>query len=210
MALNGRKAQAARNDELILEAARAVFTADPGAPISTVAARAGVGISALYRRYRSKDDLLQKLCTDAIRTYADIAESAAASQEAPWEVFVSFMRAAVDARAGSLSIRLAGQFTIGEELLAQLPRAFESTRRVLDRAKAAGVLRDDIEVGDISLMLEQLQTIEVGDEARTSQLRHRYLQLILDGLHGSGGEIPGPAPTWKEIGSRYEQAAAPA
>jgi len=210
MALNGRKAQAARNDELILEAARAVFTADPGAPISSVAERAGVGISALYRRYRSKDDLLQKLCTDAIRTYADIAESAATSQEEPWQVFVSFMRAALDARAGSLSVRLAGQFTVGEELQAELPRAFEGTRRVLEKAKAAGVVRGDIEVGDISLMLEQLQTIEVGDEARSSQLRHRYLKLMLDGLHVSHDEIPGPAPTWNEIGSRYEQATAPA
>src|SRR5829696_5386261 len=111
MALNGRKAEAARNDELILEAARAVFTADPSAPISMVAERAGVGISALYRRYRSKDELLQKLCTDAIRTYADIAESAAKSQGEPWEVFASFMRNALDAKAGSLSIRIAGQFT---------------------------------------------------------------------------------------------------
>jgi hypothetical protein len=71
-------------------------------------------------------------------------------------------------------------------------------------------VRDDIEVGDISLMLEQLQTIEVGDERRTSQLRHRYLKLMLDGLHASRDEIPGPAPTWKEIGSRYEQTSAPA
>jgi AcrR family transcriptional regulator len=210
MALNGRKAQAARNDELILEAARAVFTTDPNAPISSVAERAGVGISALYRRYRSKDDLLQKLCTDAIRTYADIAESAAASQEEPWEVFVSFMRAALDAKAGSLSIRLAGQFSVGEELQAQLPRAFESTRQVLERAKTAGVVHEDIEVGDISLMLEQLQTIEVGDEARTSRLRHRYLKLMLEGMHTARDELPGPAPTWKEIGSRYEQAAASA
>ncbi len=48
--LSGRKAQAARNDTLILAAARAVFTADPSAPIAAVAERAGVGISALYRR----------------------------------------------------------------------------------------------------------------------------------------------------------------
>lgn len=205
MTMNGRKAQAALNDERILDAARAVFIADPGAPISAVAERAGVGISALYRRYRSKDELLQKLCTDAIRTYADIAESAAMSQDGPWEVFVSFMRDALDARSGSLTIRLAGQFTVSEELLAEVPRAFENTRRVLERAKTAGEVRSEIEVGDISLLLEQLQAVDVGDESRTSQLRHRYLMLILDGLHHvSAAKLPGPAPTWDEIGSRYD------
>src|SRR5262249_44194404 len=52
--LSGRRAQARRNDGRIRDAARDVFTADPDAPMSTVAARAGVGISALYRRYASK------------------------------------------------------------------------------------------------------------------------------------------------------------
>jgi AcrR family transcriptional regulator len=42
-----RAAQAARNDQAILDAAREVFVADPTAPIAAVADRAGVGISAL-------------------------------------------------------------------------------------------------------------------------------------------------------------------
>lgn len=57
--LRGRQAQAARNDELILQAAREVFLADPAAPIAAVAARAGAGIGALYHRYASKEDLLR-------------------------------------------------------------------------------------------------------------------------------------------------------
>ncbi|MDX6234639.1 MAG: hypothetical protein QOH68_3754, partial [Nocardioidaceae bacterium] len=35
---------------------------DPEAPISAVAQAAGVGISALYRRYAGKEELLQTLC----------------------------------------------------------------------------------------------------------------------------------------------------
>jgi hypothetical protein len=42
--LSGRRAQAARNDQRILEAARAAFVADADAPIAAVAERAGVGI----------------------------------------------------------------------------------------------------------------------------------------------------------------------
>ena len=49
--MSGRQAEAARNDQRILDSARAVFVADPGAPITAVAKHAGVGISALYTRY---------------------------------------------------------------------------------------------------------------------------------------------------------------
>ena len=62
----GRKAQAAADHTAILEAARAVFVVDPGAPIADVAARAGVGISALYRRYPSEEELLRKVCGDGL------------------------------------------------------------------------------------------------------------------------------------------------
>src|SRR5882757_4549963 len=76
--LPGRRGQAARNDAVILDAARDVFLADPKAPIATVADRAGVGISALYRRYASKDDLLRTLCHDGLRRFIAEAESASA------------------------------------------------------------------------------------------------------------------------------------
>ena len=48
--LSGRRGQAARTTSESCAAAREVFIADPRAPISAVASRAGVGISALYRR----------------------------------------------------------------------------------------------------------------------------------------------------------------
>src|SRR3954454_14948582 len=78
MDASGRRAQAARNDELILEAAREVFVANPSAPIADVAKRAGVGISALYRRYPSKEDLLRELCADWLRRYISAAAAAGA------------------------------------------------------------------------------------------------------------------------------------
>ena len=64
-----RGARRARNDERILAAARAVFVADPSAPIAAVARHAGVGMSALYARYASKEDLLRALCADGLRRY---------------------------------------------------------------------------------------------------------------------------------------------
>src|SRR3954471_23099256 len=99
---SGRRAQAARNDERILEAAREVFIASPSAPIADVAKRAGVGISALYRRYPSKEDLLRELCADGLRRYISAAEGAAADEADPGDAFAAFMQRVVAADAASL------------------------------------------------------------------------------------------------------------
>jgi len=202
--LNGRRAQAARNNQLILDAARAVFTADPGAPIAAVAERAGVGMSALYRRYRSKDELLQRLSLDGMLRYIAEAEAALANEGDAWTAFVRFMRHCLDSGTGSLTVRFVGSFTATEELNRAGRTGYEVTQRLLDRTKAAGALRADIEVGDISLIFEQLQAVNAGDPRRASELRHRYLTLLLDGLHmASGAPLPGPPPRWEEISGRY-------
>ena len=78
--LRGRQAQAAHNDELILRAAREVFLADPNAPISAVAERAGVGIGALYHRYAGKEDLLRLLCRNGQEIYLTEIRRALASE----------------------------------------------------------------------------------------------------------------------------------
>ena len=203
--LSGRRAQAARNDRLVLEAARAVFAADPGAPIATVAQRAGVGISALYRRYRSKEALLQRLAADGLQRYLAAAEAALDDQGDPWAAFATFMARSLDAGAGSLTVRLAGSFAATEELTHLGTTAYQATQRLLERTKAAGALRADIEVGDLSLLFEQLQAIRAGDEDRSRQLRHRYLSLLLDALRRPGAPpLPGPPPTWEEITRRYQ------
>ena len=65
---------------------------------------------------------------------------------------------------------------------------------LLERTHSAG-LRPEIEVADLALLFEMLQAVQVGDEARTVQLRQRFLALLLDSLHFlSLSELPGPAP----------------
>ena len=203
--LSGRKAEAARNDRRILEAAREVFVADPGAPIAAVAARAGVGISALYRRYGSKEGLLRRLCAEGQRQYIAEAEAALAEEGDPWAAFSSFMRRIVDADTHSLVLRLAGTFAPTDEMYRNGQRAEGLSVRVLERTKAAGALRPDVEAADIALLLEQLAAVRVADEERTRQLRRRYLALILDALRNSSGSpLPSPPPSWEEIGRRWE------
>lgn len=203
--LSGRRAEAARNDGRILEAARGVFVADPKAPISAVAERAGVGIGALYRRYVSKEDLLRRLSADGLRVYISAVEEALADEGDPWEAFAGFMRRVVDADTHSLTLRLAGTFTPTEELYRDTGRAQELNARLFERTRAAGAIRPDVEVTDVALIFEQLAAVRVGDGARTRQLRRRYLALLLDALHARpGSPLPGPPPDWEEIGLRWE------
>lgn len=201
---SGRRAQAARNDAAILEAAREVFIANPSAPIADVAKRAGVGISALYRRYPSKEDLLRELCADGLRRYISAAEAASADDGDPWDAFAGFMQRVVEADAASLTQRLAGTFVPSEDLYRAAGYAGELNRKVFDRAQRAGVIRPDADVNDLGPIFEQLASIQLGDRARTHQLRRRYLGLALDGLRAQPHDpLPGPAPSGEELTSRW-------
>jgi AcrR family transcriptional regulator len=206
--LSGRRAQAARNDQRILEAARQVFVADPTAPIAAVADQAGVGMSALYRRYPSKEELLRRLAGDSLRRYITEAEAALADDCDPWAAFAGFMGRIVDADTHSLTLRLAGTFTPTEDLYDDAATAHELNLRLLERIKAAGAVRADLDVNDLSFVFEQVASIRLGDPDRTRQLRHRYLGLLLDGLHTPSPEpLAGPPPTWEEVSGRWDRPA---
>jgi AcrR family transcriptional regulator len=202
--LSGRRAQAARNDEVILEAARAVFIADPAAPITAVARQAGVGISALYSRYGSKEELLRTLCHLGLQRYVEETEAALADERRPWLVLRDWMRALVDAGTSSLTLALAGSFTPTPEMTALAERANQLGLEVFERIRSA--LRPEVEVHDLSLALELVAAVALQDPARTVELRHRYLAVILDGLRDGAPEepLPGPAPTWQEMSERWQ------
>jgi AcrR family transcriptional regulator len=201
---SGRAQQAARNNEVILAAARDVFLADHRAPISAVAERAGVGISALYRRYASKEDLLRTLCHDGLRTFIAEAERAAGDPDG-WTAFETFLRGVVDADVHSLTVHLAGTFTPTAEMNADAVRAGELAESLFQRARPA--MRTDATSGDVSMLLEMCAAIRMPDPARTVQLRRRYLTILLDGLRG--GRTPTTAaPTSAELNWRWRQATA--
>ncbi len=203
--LSGRRAQAARNDKLILDAARAVFVADPAAPIAAVATRAGVGIAALYRRYPSKEELLRHLASDGLQRYITAAEAALADEGDRWTALKMFMRRIVEEDTHSLTLSLAGTFRPTDELNRAAERSHQLLLQVFERTRAAGVLRPGVVADDVSLLFEQLAAIRIGDRERTEQLRLRYLALLLDGLHASNtAPLPGPGPTWGEIASRWD------
>jgi len=203
--LSGRQAEAARNDQRILDSARAVFVNDPGAPITAVAKHAGVGISALYTRYGSKEELLRKLCTDGLLIV--VAETEAAIKQVQngrdhWQVFADFMRHLIDADTSSMTLALAGKFAPTPEMFALANRSSELMSQFFALIRDA--LRPDLVLHDVSLAFELVAAIKLADPERTTELRHRYLALILDGMQASDrGELPGPAPAWQELSGRW-------
>ena len=176
------QAQAAQNDELILQAAREVFLADPTAPISAVAERAGVGIGALYHRYAGKEDLLRTLCRNGQEIYLTEIKRALASDDEPWEAFTGFLRRIVAANTHGLTVRLAGTFVPTAEQLALAEEMQALAIELFERVRATGLLRDDVTYLDVEFLLEFLASVKLGNAGRTAELRQRHLAVIIDGF----------------------------
>jgi AcrR family transcriptional regulator len=207
-ALPGRQGEARRNDAKILAAARAVFVANPDAPVAAVAERAGVNIASLYRRFASKEDVLRRLCHDGLLTYVEIARRALDTIERddrePWAAFVTFMEEIVEADTLALTVKLAGRFRPTEEMGRNAAEAFGLNQRLVGLVQAAGALRDDVDPNDLSYVFEQVSCLKATSPERTAELRARYLTLHLDALRAPGRTpLPGPPPSDDDVSARW-------
>src|ERR1700759_1474566 len=69
------RADAIRNRELVLQAAKAVFSAGgPEASLETVAKRAGVGIGTLYRHFPTREALFEAVYRREVQQLSDLAD----------------------------------------------------------------------------------------------------------------------------------------
>ena len=206
--LSGRRRQAALNDDLILDAAREVFVADPAAPIAAVAKRAGVGISALYRRYPSKEELLRVLCAAGQQIYLREVRRALDSEGDPWEVYAEYLRRLVAADTHALGNRLAGRFTPTESMFADAQVMRRLSERLFNRVKQAGGFRAGLTFNDVASLMEAIANVRVSDAARTSVLQQRMLAVLLEGIRAGRAQLcPArrrPGRRWRPAGRRAD------
>ncbi|MBV8216841.1 MAG: TetR/AcrR family transcriptional regulator [Solirubrobacterales bacterium] len=201
----GRRAEAARNDGRILAAARSVFLADPSAPIADVAKEAGVGISALYRRYPSKEELLRELAGDGLTRYIADLRTALADDGDPWQVYSACLHRVVDGGSQALAQRVAGTFTPTESLGRLAGEASELAIAVHARTQRAGALRPDVSPADVVLILEMISFVDLPGPDRGRALRHRYLALALQALRAPGSEpLPGAPAAAADLTARWQ------
>ncbi|MGA6164146.1 TetR/AcrR family transcriptional regulator [Amycolatopsis magusensis] len=215
MTKHGRKAEAERNDAALLRAAREVLAVEGAhASVAAIAARAGVGIGSLYRRYRTKEELFQRLCVIALDDYLRAAEEGLADED-PWEGLAHYIRTAIEIGPGSLA-PLAGMIEITEEMADKNARSDEAVAALVERAHRAGVLRPDVTMVDLALLIEQLAKSplldQLGTQGRTDLIeaardaRARINAIALDGLRATAAHpLPGEPPSYALFSERWER-----
>lgn len=213
----GLRADARRNRALILQAARdTVVDLGPGAPLEEIAARAGVGIATLYRRFPERSALLRAVVLDLLQRVAEAAEAALAEEDDPFQALARYMHGALDIRVSAVMPILIGEIAPEDMEVQQASRrSGAAVQALIDQAQAAGALRPDVAFADIALMLIRLARPLPGPFPRAvdDALAHRHLALVLDGLRTSAHQeegLPGPAFSMADLqGIGAQQDSAP-
>jgi AcrR family transcriptional regulator len=174
------RADAKRNRDKVLTAARAAFT-ENGASTSleAIARRAGVGIGTLYRHFPTRQALLEAVYVDEVEQLARAAGEMSAME--PWPALEAWL-----VRLGAYLVTkhaLAGELlnyvdTNADVFAACRGELFCAGQPLLERAKDAGEVRPDAELRDVVQMVGGIAKIQNSDPDAIA----RILAMALDGL----------------------------
>jgi AcrR family transcriptional regulator len=151
------RADARRNHERILEAARSVFAeCGAAAQIDDVARRAGVGVGTVYRHFPTKEALMGELVRQQFRVFADRARESLEQEGEPFAALTGMMRRNAETTAHDVATQqvLAGA---GEQIWRQARAEQEElialTDELIARARRAGTIRPDVRATDIGMLM---------------------------------------------------------
>ena len=190
----GLRLDAARNQERIVAAAAAAFAELGGdVTLDEVARRAGVGVATVYRRFRNRDQLVRAVVAHVLA--AEIEPIAAVETDDPWRDLAATLEASVAAVAAHRDV-VALAHAAGGIDVDVVDRYLHRLDRLLSRARAAGLVRPELEPRDVAVAVVMvLATVRrdvrghgaVKTDAASGDWR-RYLALLLDGMR------PAPVP----------------
>ena len=189
-----QRADARRNREAVVEAARRVMAAQGlDAGMDEIARAAGVGVGTVYRHFPTKDELIVALAQARFERLAELAREALEEDE-PGPAFERYLLRAGELQAADRSL---------SEVMRDRPEAMreaaervnllELTRTALARAQEAGAIRPDAEAEDVPMLMCGLGTSTPGCRGPfvTDTSWRRYLAIVIDGLRaGSGSPMP--------------------
>lgn len=189
------RADARRNRERVLAAARAVFSEQGHeAQMDDVARRAQVGVGTVYRHFPTKEALIEALAVDSFEQVTAKAKQALATIEDPWEALTATLWAGAEILAADRSLA---------ELLALIPgptlrglpieqELNETITELLRRAQEAGAVRPDVVLDDIPMLMCGIGAA-TRKQHRCQAAWRRHLTIVIDGLRA--GAASGPLPT---------------
>ena len=180
------RSDAARNRVKILRAAAAAFGEDGvGVGVESVAHRAGVGVGTLYRRFPTKESLIEAVVEELLREVRDAARDALS--EPAGTGFDAFLRA-----AGTLQVEHRGCLgrlwtsPTHDPLRADIE---EAIRALLDRARAAGTVRADVAYEDAVVLLWSIRGVIESTAAVAPDAWRRHVDMLLAAVRP---EAPAP------------------
>jgi AcrR family transcriptional regulator len=174
-----KRADALRNYQKLVAAARAVFTEDgTSAPLEDVAERAGVGIGTLYRHFPTRQALLEAVYVDEVEAMARAADEL--SGLPPWDALSLWLHQYVGFAATKRALNEALVETAPDStvLLACRTALTRAGTALIERAQSAGVIRADTSFSDVVRMVAGIAMVPTED----AEQKGRLLDLALDGL----------------------------
>jgi AcrR family transcriptional regulator len=177
-----RRADARRNADALIEAARTVFaTSGVDAPAKEITDLAGVGVGTLYRHFPQRSDLVKAVVESGIDAVADAGPALAARHE-PADALTRWVHLFTELLATKRG--LASALHSGDAAFSGLPGYFlqrlgPALAALLDAAVADGTVRDDISAEDLLHAITQLSQPVPG---RGPELNQRIVAVLLDGL----------------------------
>jgi AcrR family transcriptional regulator len=174
-----RRADARRNVDALIEAARTVFaTSGVDAPAKEITDLAGVGVGTLYRHFPQRSDLVKAVVESGIDAVADVGPALSAAHE-PAEALTMWVHRFTELLAG-----LASALHSGDPAFSGLPGYFlqrlgPTLAALLDAAVADGTVRGDISAEDLLHAITQLSQPVPG---RGPEHNQRTVTVLLDGL----------------------------
>jgi AcrR family transcriptional regulator len=189
---------ARENRERILEAARGAF-AELGidASVEEIACRAGVGIGTLYRRFPTKDSLIDAIFQEHLEYMAAAAVQALDATDA-WGGVLEYLTHVVERQAADRGLsEIVGAHLRTEHLVARgRARLRPLVERLIVRAQEAGKLRSDVVYEDISVLLWTTGRVVDATREVAPEFWQRYLALLVDGLRAPDAScLPQPPLT---------------
>jgi AcrR family transcriptional regulator len=177
------RADAVRNRERVLEAAKTVFSAGGSdASLEAVAKRAGVGIGTLYRHFPTREALFEAVYRREVQQLSELAE-ALKSEASPVDALRRWLRSNVEFVATKKGMSAALQLAVhgSSELYAHtFDRLTKAVGALLDRAVAAGEIRSDISPEDLLRALVGMCYMH--DQPGWQRSVVRLVDVFVDGL----------------------------